>query len=67
MRHRPRPALVILGLTALVVLIFIDLQGNYFFREFRAKSLAMMREKIGLDGEKNRVWKKRGRSSRLAG
>ncbi len=51
MRHRPRPALVILGLTALVVLIFIDLQGNYFFREFRAKSLAMMREKIGLDGE----------------
>jgi hypothetical protein len=38
-------------LTALVVLIFIDLQGNYFFKEFKAKSLAMMREKIGLDGE----------------
>ena len=51
MRHRPRPALVILGLTALVVLIFVDLQGNYFFREFKAKSLAIMREKIGLEGE----------------
>ncbi|MFA5339882.1 MAG: hypothetical protein WC317_07040, partial [Candidatus Omnitrophota bacterium] len=51
MRHRPRPALVILGLAALVVLVFIDLQGNYFFREFRARSLAIMREKIGLEGE----------------
>ncbi len=51
MRHRPRPALVILGLTALVVLIFIDLQGNYFLKEFKTKSLAVMREKIGVDGE----------------
>ncbi|MDD4879267.1 MAG: hypothetical protein PHR22_02285 [Candidatus Omnitrophica bacterium] len=51
MRHRPRPALIILGLAALAVLVFIDLQGNYFFREFKARSLAMMREKIGLEGE----------------
>lgn len=39
------------GLLALAILVFIDMQGNYFLREFKAKSLALIREKIGLDGE----------------
>jgi len=42
---------VIFGLLALAILIFIDLQGSYFLREFKIKSLALIREKIGLDGE----------------
>lgn len=51
MRHRPRPALIILGLIALAVLIFINVQGGYLLKEFKAGSLALIREKIGLDGE----------------
>ncbi len=51
MRHRPRPALIILGLMVLAILIFINLQGSYFLREFKARSIALIREKIGLDGE----------------
>ena len=51
MRRRPRPALLILGLLALAALVIIDVQGGYFLREFKAKSLALIREKIGLDGE----------------
>lgn len=43
--------LVILGLFALAILVFIDIQGGYLLREFRTRSLALMREKIGLDGE----------------
>lgn len=51
MRHRPKPALLIFGLLTLASLIFLEIQGNYLLGEFRAKSLALIKEKIGLEGD----------------
>jgi len=42
---------VIFGLLALALIVFLDLQGGYLLREFRTKSLVLIKEKIGLDGE----------------
>lgn len=43
--------MIILGLIALALLVFINVQGGYFLKEFKARSIALIREKIGLDGE----------------
>ena len=51
MRHRPRPAIAILGLIALALVVFINLQGGYFLGGFKARSIALFKDKIGLDGE----------------
>src|SRR3989338_3354415 len=45
------PALIILGSMALAILVFINVQGGYFLKEFKARSIVLIREKIGLDGE----------------
>lgn len=49
-RGRPNPVFIIIGLLLLVAIVYLDLQGRYFLSDFKAKTLELIREKIGLEG-----------------
>ncbi|MDP3786333.1 MAG: hypothetical protein Q8R05_02140 [Candidatus Omnitrophota bacterium] len=49
-RHRGGPLLII-GVAILFILVYIDLEGRVFLEGFKNKSLALIKEKIGLEGE----------------
>ncbi len=49
-RHRGRPLLLI-GVAILFIFIYIDLEGKVFLEGFKNRSLALIKEKIGLEGE----------------
>lgn len=49
-RHRGRPILIIIGIAVLFVLVYVDLEGRVFLDGFKARSLALIKEKIGLEG-----------------
>lgn len=50
-RHRGRPALIIMGIAVLFTLVYIDLEGRVFLEGFKKNSLALIKEKIGLEGQ----------------
>lgn len=50
-RRRAGPVLIIIGIVILFVLVCVNLRGRVVLDEFKNKSLALIKEKIGLEGE----------------
>ena len=49
-RRRGGPLLII-GIAIFLILVYVDLEGRVFLEGFKKKSLALIKEKIGLEGE----------------
>lgn len=49
-RRRGRPVLLITGIAILFILVYADQKGKVFLDELKTRSLALIKEKIGLEG-----------------